>query len=860
MAAHTLEPLPVTVSPTKPPSLGRGSGDGAGPRKATAIPFPRGRRARGPTHAAQLSHRTHLTLLDGPVDSCAYAAILEPCGCPNLGRQVHGHALKCGFRGHEFVETKLLQMYGKCGRLDDAFRVFDGMPQRNLYSWAGIIGACLDHGFSEEGLLLFRELQLEDIELEFFLFPIAMKMCSGLDAVELGRQMHGMVIKYQHLSNIYVCNALIDMYGKCGSLEDAKRVLESMPQRDRVSWNSVITACIANGMVYEALEYLEKMLRLDSLVPNLVSWSAVIGGFAQNGYDEEAIDLLARMIIEGFEPNARTLASVLPSCARLQELKLGREIHGYITRHKFMSNSYVVNGLVDVYRRCRDVRSAENMFEYFSVQNEVAYNTMMVAYLENGEISKARALFNRMEQQGVKKSTISWNSLISGYVDNSLFHPALELYLCMLSEEGVQPDSFTLGSVVTACANMASLRQGKEIHSHAIALGLHSSPFVGGALVEMYSKCHDIIAARLAFDQVAERDTTTWNALISGYSHCDEIENIQRLLERMKQDDFEPNIYTWNSIFAGYVENGHHDSAMILFSDMQSSSLRPDAYTIAMILTASSRLGTMDRGKQCHAYSIRSEYESDVYIGAALVDMYAKSGSFVHAMRAYDKIANPNLVSHNAMLTAYAMHGLGEEGISLFRRILVEGCKPDHVTFLSVLSCCVHAGTVETGCHFFDLMACYNVKPTLKHYTCMVDLLGRAGQLSEAYELIVKMPVEPDAVVWSALLGGCVICCNVDVGEIAAQKLIELEPDNAGNYTLLANLYAHAGRWSDLARIRRMMKDRGMHKRPGYSWIEDRDHVHVFLACDMSHDRTYEIYDALDTLSVHMKKGFGICL
>ncbi|KAF8379755.1 hypothetical protein HHK36_029204 [Tetracentron sinense] len=799
--------------------------------------------------------QTHLSLLDGPVSSSAYASILESCKCPSLGKQIHAHTLKTGFCGHEFLETKLLQMYGRSGSVEEAKLLFDKMPLRNLYSWGGILTVYADHGYFEEALSLFRELQVEDISLEFFVYPVVLKVCSGLGALELGRQLHGFVIKLLFVSNIYVSNALIDMYGKCGSLNDAKKVLIGMPERDCVSWNSVATACTANGMVYEALELLENMWLWDKLAPNLVSWSAVIGGFSQNGHDIEALELLSRMQAAGFEPNARTLASVLPACARLQTLSLGKEIHGYVIRHGFMSNPFVVNGLVDVYRRCADMKSALKIFSKFSVKNAVSFNTMIVGYCENGEISKAKELFDQMEFVGIKKDTISWNSMISGYVDNFLFNEALNMFCDLQVKEGIEADSFTLGSALTACADLASLTRGKEVHSHAIVRGLQSNPFVGGAVVEMYCRCGDLVAAQMAFEEVIGRDTATWNALISGYARCNQIEGVHKLLQEMEVDGIDSNIYTWNGIIAGHVENGHHESALQLFSNLKTSNLKPDIYTIGIILPSCSKLATIERGKQVHAHSIRCGYDTDVHIGVSLVDMYAKCGSVKHAQLAYNRILKPNLVSQNAMLAGYAMHGHGVEGIAFFREMLVDGIKPDAVTFLSVLSSCVHAGSVEIGHEYFGLMSHYNVEPTLKHYTCMVDLLSRTGQLIKAYELIDKMPVEPDPVIWGALLGGCVIHGNVPLGEVAANRLIELDPNDTGNYVLLANLFAYGGRWSDLARTRQIIKDRGMHKSPGCSWIEDRQQIHVFLACDRSHERTEEIYATLDNLTIQMKKS-----
>ncbi|OIT05139.1 PREDICTED: pentatricopeptide repeat-containing protein At2g13600-like [Nicotiana attenuata] len=795
----------------------------------------------------------HFSPLDDLVNSSTYASALESCKCPRLGKQVHAQALKNGFHGHEFVETKLLQMYGKCGCFNDAVFLFDKMRARNLYSWTALLNVYLSDGLFEEAFDCFQQVRFEDFDLEFFLFPVVVKICCGYGGIELGKQLHGTVIKYGFASNIYVGNALIDMYGKCGSLEDAKMFLSNMSERDCVSWNSVISAFAANGNLIEALEVLEKMSVEDHLAPNFISWSALVGGFSQNGYDEEAIEMLYKMRAVGFQPNAQTLASVLPACGRLQMLYLGKEIHGYLTRHQLMSNSFVVNGLIDVYRRCGDMGNAFRVFSMFSTKNDVSYNTMLVGYFENGEISKAQELFYQMQREGKWKDIVSWNSMISGYVNNFMFDEALNTFNKVMWNEEIEADTFTLGSALAACADMGFLRRGKEIHSCAIVRGLQTDAFVGGALVEMYSKCLDVNAAQKAFDEVNERDIPTWNALVSSYARSDEMVSVECILEKMKADGFDPNIYTWNSIIAGHVENARNESALQLFLDMQSSGLRPDIYTIGTVLPACSRLATLDRGKQIHAYAVRCGYDSDTHIGSALVDMYAKCGCVKHARLAYDNIKKYNLVTENAMLTAYAMHGYGEEGIDFFRRMLENGFIPNDITFLSALSSCVHAGLLETGLEFFDLMGSYNAKPTLKHYTCIVDLLSRTGKLNEALKVIKEMPLDPDTVIWGALLGGCIIHGNLEVGEIAANKLIELEPGNTGNHVMLANLYASVGRWGDLTKTRQLINERKMHKSPGCSWIEDKSEIHVFVACDTSHQRTDEIYEILDILTTQIK-------
>ncbi|MCH98124.1 pentatricopeptide repeat-containing protein, partial [Trifolium medium] len=288
-------------------------------------------------------------------------------------------------------------MYSVNSSFHDACHMFDTMPVKSLHSWIALIRLHLNMGLFEKG-----------------------------------RQLHGMVLKHGFVTNIYVGNALIDMYGKCGSLSEAKKVLEGMPQKDCVSWNSIINACAANGMMLEALDLLQNML-MSELEPNVVTWTAVIGGFSRNGCDVESVELFARMVGAGVAPNARTLASVLPACSRMKRLCLGKELHGYIVRHELFTNGFVVNALVDMYRRCGDMKSAFEMFSKYVRKCAASYNTMIVGYSENRNIIKAKELFDQMEQEGEERDRISWNCMISGYVDNFMLDEALILFRDLLT-------------------------------------------------------------------------------------------------------------------------------------------------------------------------------------------------------------------------------------------------------------------------------------------------------------------------------------------------------------------------------------------------------------------------------------------
>lgn len=247
--------------------------------------------------------------------------------------------------------------------------------------------------------------------------------------------------------------------------------------------------------------------------------------------------------------------------------------------------------------------------------------------------------------------------------------------------------------------------------------------------------------------------------------------------------------------------------------------------------------------------------EENVFVGTSVIDMYCKCGRVGMARKAFNRMKEKNIKSWTAMLAGYGMHGQAREALEVFDEMQNAGVKPNYITFVSVLAACSHAGLVKEGWHWFNAMtAKFNIIPGVEHYGCMVDLLGRAGHLNEAYDLIKGMKVNPDFIVWGALLGACRIHKNVELGEISARMLFELDPKNCGYYVLLSNIYADAGRWDDVDRLRVMMKKRGLVKPPGYSLVELKGQIHVFLVGDKEHPRHEEIYVYLETLSVKMQE------
>jgi pentatricopeptide repeat protein len=354
-----------------------------------------------------------------------------------------------------------------------------------------------------------------------------------------------------------------------------------------------------------------------------------------------------------------------------------------------------------------------------------------------------------------------------------------------------------------------------------------------------------------AFDQMPERDVVSWNTVIAGYAQNGSIEDASQLFGRMPEKD----VISWNTMIAAYAQIGHGEEAMKLFCQMQRVGVRPIQTTFTSLLSASASLASIEQGKQHHTYIFKIGFSSEVFVGNALIAMYAKCGHIDDARQVLDEMPERDVVSWNSLITGFALHGRGKEALQLFEQMQLLDIKPNNTTFIGILSACSHAGLVDEGWQYFYSMNRDNcITPTAGHYACMVDLLARAGCLKEAEEFIDEMPFKLDAVAWGSLLGACRVHVNTEVAKRAAEHLFELEPENAGTYVLLSNIYAAAGRWNDAAKIRILMKDRGVKKKPGCSWIKVKNKVHTFVVGDRLHPQTDAIYATLERLAGKMQE------
>ncbi|XP_016495233.1 pentatricopeptide repeat-containing protein At3g57430, chloroplastic-like [Nicotiana tabacum] len=721
----------------------------------------------------------------------------------------------------------------------------------------------------KDAILTYIHMTAEGIRPDNFVFPAVLKAATGLLDLNLGKQIHGSVVKlgYDTLSST-VANSLIHFLGQCGgSVDDVYKVFDRITQRDQVSWNSLINALCKFEKWELALEAFRLMgldgfeassftlvsvalacsnlprtdglrlgkqvhgysLRIDDrktftnnalismyaklgrvddsravfeLFANrdIVSWNTIISSFSQNDQFKEALDNFSFMIQEEIKPDGFTISSVLPACSHLALLDVGKQIHCYVLKNDdLIGNSFVASALVDMYCNCQQVESGREVFD-----------------------------------SSLKRSIGLWNAMLAGFTQNGFFKEALLLFTEMLEFSGISPNPTTMASVLPACVHCEAFTLKEVIHGYVIKLGFADEKYVQNALMDLYSRMGKINISKYIFDSMESKDIVSWNTLITGFVVC-----------------------------------GYHEDALILLHEMQTPKinndcendvefqLKPNSITLMTVLPGCASLVALTKGKEIHAYAIRNALAMDIAVGSALVDMYAKCGCLDIARRVFDSMTNKNVITWNVLIMAYGMHGKGEEALELFRMMVLEGkVKPNDVTFIAIFAGCSHSGMVDQGRQLFQKMKnTYATEPTADHYACVVDLLGRAGNLEEAYQLVNEMPSKYNKIgAWSSLLGACRIHRNVELGEISARNLFELEPHVASHYVLLSNIYSSAGIWEKANMVRRNMKKIGVRKEPGCSWIEFGDEVHKFVAGDASHPQSEQLYGFLETLSEKMKK------
>ncbi|XP_043698723.1 pentatricopeptide repeat-containing protein At4g02750-like [Telopea speciosissima] len=598
-------------------------------------------------------------------------------------------------------------------------------------------------------------------------------------------------------SDIYNCNLKITKLGRQRKVEEARQIFVEMPHRDIVSYTSMITVYLKNGDLYKAEELFRTMPGR-----SIVADSAMIDGYAKANRINDARRIFDRMP----DRNVFSWTSLISGYLSIGRVDEARQFFNQMSDRNIVAWTTMVLG----YARNGLISDARDIFDKMPDKNIVAWTVMIKSYVEDCQIDEARKLFNEMPHRNL----YSWNIMILGYLDAGRVSEAIELFKLM-----PQRNAISWTTMLTGLA-----RNG---------------------LIEN---------ARQYFDQMPKKDIAAWNAMITAYADDGLMSEAKELFNLMP----EKNILTWNTIIDGHARNGPKHEALKHLVLMLRAGSRPNEITVTSVLTACNGLVET---VQAHALVILLGFEDDTSLTNSLVTMYSRNGDIGSARIAFENLRAKDSVSWSAMILAYSNHGYADHALEVFARMLRSGTKPHEITFVGVLSACSHAGLVDKGLRlFYTISQAYGLEPTAEHYSCLVDLLGRAGKVDEAFKVVSQMPQgKQDGAILGALLSACKLHGNVAVANQVGEALIELEPTSSGGYVLLASVYAAHEKWSDFAGVRKKMKERKVRKVPGFSQIEVKNRTHVFFVGDKSHPQVKEIYALLKEILLPQMIDMGYC-
>ncbi|KAM2274961.1 hypothetical protein ACFX1S_044704 [Malus domestica] len=666
--------------------------------------------------------------------------------------------------------------------------------------------------------------------------------CNTHHSIHIGKQLHLIFLKKGVLNSaVTLGNRLMQMYGKCGSMADARKLFDEMPQRNCFSWNTLIEGYMKSGDQEKSLELFEAMSHKDDFTWNLVVsglakagkleiarglfndmprrnwgvWNSMIHGYAKNGCPGEALRLFKELNSDALELSSEykfVLATVVGACADLLALGWGKQIHAHIFIDEVEFDSVLASSLVNFYAKCGDLDSAGHILNMMKEPDDYSLSALISGFGNCGRMNDARRVFDTKSNPDIPL----WNSLISGYVNNNEDNGALILFNEMLSN-GVRGNSFTLASVLSAISISGVLRHAEQMHAHACKVGLIGNVIVASAILDAYSKCGSPIDACRLFSELQTFDTILLNCMITVYSNCGRVEDAVQVFEAIPSK----SLVSWNSMIVGLSQNGCPIEALDLFRQMNKLDLRMDKFSLASVLSSCANISSLEYGEQVFARTTILGLDCDEIVCNSLVDLYCKCGLVKSGRKLFDRMAKSDEVAWNSMLIGYATNGHGIEALALFNDMRLLGVKPNEITFTGVLSACDHSGLVKDGRKwFYKMKQDYHIDPGIEHYTCMIDLFSRAGCLEEAMNLVEVMPFKADASILSSVLRGCVAHGRKDLGKRMAERIIELDSENSGAYVQLSNIFADVEEWEGSAQVRQVMRDNGVQKNPGCSWFD----------------------------------------
>ncbi|KAK9281324.1 hypothetical protein L1049_004223 [Liquidambar formosana] len=726
---------------------------------------------------------------------------------------------------HLFQCNKRIQELARVGRVDEARQLFDDMSQRDSVSWNSMITGYTQNGRLDEAQSLFNVFTGKNVRTWT-------AMLSGYAKHGRIEEAWG-VFEAMPERNVVSWNAMISGYVQNGELKYARKLFEEMPDRNVSSWNSMVTGYCHCGLMREARELFDMMGER-----NLVSWMVMISGYVEISEYREAWGVFLMMHRSGMRPDQSIFVVVLPAITGLDNLKLVGNLRTVTIKTGYEGDVVVGTEILNAYTRSGCLASALTFFETMPVQNEYSWTTMisalsqcgrlddaialykrvpeltvatqttmMTAYAQRGRIQEARLIFDEIPNPNVVtwnamlagyaqngmleeakaifrrmpvRNSASWAAMIAGLVQNGQSNEALELF-AELHQSGNVPSSSSFTSSLSACANIGAVEMGRQIHSLTIKTRCQYNSYVGNGLISMYAKCKNMEDVSQVFSTMKVRDTVSWNSLIAGLSDNYMLDDARSTFEKMPTRD----VVSWTAIISAYVQAGNGDIALELFLDMFARGMKPNQLTVTSIFSACASLGATKFGEQVHALIFKLGFDSCLFVCNSLMTMYFKCGC-LDGLHVFEEMHDRDRVTWNAILSGCAQNGLGKEAIKIFDQMEAEGVVPNEVSFLEVLCACSHAGLLDKGWAYFNSMSQnYGITPLVHHYTCMVDLLGRAGQLSEAEALIENMPVEPDSVIWEALLAACRIHRNIKLGQSVAERLFQMGTQKSGTYVLV---------------------------------------------------------------------------
>ncbi|KAI3939432.1 hypothetical protein MKW98_022300 [Papaver atlanticum] len=647
-------------------------------------------------------------------------------------------------------------------------------------------------------------------------FSSMTSLLDSCDKIEFLQQIHARYIVYGHHQNQTLSSKLISSYANLDHLHFSQQVFNSVDNPNSLVYNTLLQSLLKFGKYNEThLETVRKIhgrvikLGYDLDVSALEEMCGLYGkgGGASELFEEIPIRGLTywNLLISECTQNGKPDESFL----LFREMRMEGLEPDFRTIISLLSSSVILNSL-------EAGKFVHLLIVLSNLSNDLSVNTaLLTMYTKLGSLESAKVLFDQM----LDKDCVVWNIMILAYCRNGYPKEALEL-LMQMGRSGVRTDLCTALAVISLATELKSLGQGKEVHAHVVRNGSDYQVSVHNSLIDMYCKCGDLKSARNIFDFVLDKTVVSWSSMIKGY-----------------------------------VNTGLSSDALSLFSKMRIEGTRFDSVTVMNVLPACVNMGALEYVKYFHGYSIKYGLISEVSMVTALFDSYAKCGCIEVAQKLFDEeLDAKDLVSWNTMINAYSKHGNSGRCFEMYAKMKSLNLRPDRITFLGLLTACVNLGLVKEGWECFEEMRkTYNCEPSLEHYACMVDLLGRTGYTEEAVKLLKSMPFETDARIWGSLLTASKTKSDTKLAEFATGELINMEPGNAANYILLSNIYASAGKWDKVANMRVVLRNKCLKKTPGVSWLEISGSVHEFRVADRSHPKSQDIYAILGNLEMEIK-------